>query len=271
MSVNTTGIRFLYLFSLGQYDLSNPGSNIISVTDTATGDFDKSHLTTNPLREVWRSADVSGWKEIVIQANDLTNPLDTFAILNHNFTPDAIVQLLASPSLSFAGAPINVTLTWNEKHMVYLNDLGSAYRYFKLRVLDTTNTCGFIEIGKIIGGKSLTVTNNEDITDDVTITPTDMAYQMDTEGFFRASNERVKVDSLAVKFSSLKTYAPDDGNYKALKSFLYYVGKTIPFLTILDPEEPGFQIQWGLLDSMPAFTYGINRYADIPITIDEVY
>lgn len=271
MSINTTGIRFLYLFSVGQYNLQNPGVNVISVTDTATGDFNKKNLTTNSLRETWRSADVTGFKEIVIQANDINDNVDCFALLNHNITETATVQLLASQSLNFSGAPVNVTIPYNPGNMVLLQDLGTPYRYYKIRILDTENTCGFIEIGRIIGGQALTVTNNEDITDDITVTPTDMAYQMDSEGFFRASNQRVKVDKLDISFKSLVTYAPDNINYLALKSFVYYVGITIPFLTILDPNEPGFVIQWGLLDTMPAFSFGISRYVSVPLTIDQVF
>jgi hypothetical protein len=266
----TTGIKFVYTFCLGEYNFDNPGSNVVSVTSQAAGDHDKKNLTTTPLRETWRSTGVSTWQEIVIQANDLTVRPDTFAILNHNLSSQAIVQLQGSMTTSFTGAS-TVTFVWSKKHMVLMQDLGAAYNYYRFRILDTTNACGFIEIGRILAGLSFTFTNNEDITDDISIQPKDLAYKIPTEGFFRAFNQRVKIDTLQVKFSKLSTTVGSDTNYQGLLAMLEVVGETFPFLTILDPSDQAFQIMWGCIENLPGRMYTVNRYTDMSLTITEVY
>src|SRR4051812_11265271 len=98
------GVSFLYKFDLGNRNISQPGANILSVTSTATGDFDKANLTTESLRQVWRSASILTWQEIVIEA-ELSSNVDTFAILGHNFSPDAVIQIQANISNSFTAPP----------------------------------------------------------------------------------------------------------------------------------------------------------------------
>lgn len=269
---STVGIKFLYNFSVGQYDYLNPGSNIISVTSEADGDHSKTNLTTTPLRETWRSNNsIAGFQDIIIQANDLADAPDTFALLNHNLSDIAVVQLQGSMTVSFASPAFTVSIPWSKKHMVYLQDLGIAYPYYRIRILDPTNPCGFIEVGRIVAGTSFTFTNNEDIVDDFSINTEDLAYKMKTEGFFRAFNERVQVDKLNINFSKLITVPPDDTNYVNLRAMLEEVGETNPFLTILDPEDQTFSILWGIVDSLPNKSYTINRYVSMGFSIQEVY
>lgn len=265
------GIKFLYQFSVGEYNLLDPGSNIISVTSTAAGDHNKKNLTTTPLRETWRSASVAAVQEIVIEANDTTDPIDVFAILNHNISENAVITLQANTVNNFSSPPFTRTLTWNEKHIVLLEELPQAYNFYKLKVLDTTNPCGYIEIGRIVAGTAFTIENNEDITDDFSIATDDLAYKMKSEGFFRASNERVQVDRLQVKFDKLNTTSGEDDNYQGLLAMTKYVGETLPFLTILDPNQPYFSVIWGQIDNLPSKGYMVNRYVNMQFTIQEVY
>ncbi len=271
---NTIGIKFLYTFSLGEYDLNSPGSNITSVTSERQG-FEKLHLTTTPLRETWRSEDVATWQEIIIEANDTTDAPDTFAILNHNLSDMAVVQIQGSMTSSFAAPAFTLTVSWSKKHLVKLQDVGTAYNYYRFRFLDPTNQCGFIEIGRIIAGNSFTVSKNEDITDDISIATDDLAYKTKTEGFFRASNQRVKVDKLQIKFNKLITTPISSGdsadNYEGLMDMMGIVGEVYPFLTIPDPGDPMFSVIWGQIESLPPRMFGINRYVSFSLSIQEVF
>lgn len=263
------GARFLYQFALANYDSSNPGSNIISVTSTATGDFSKTNLTTNSLREKWRSSGVAV-QRIVIQASDTDNAIDTFAILNHNFSSTAVITLEGNTSDSWGVPAVSVTIPWAKKHIVLMQAMASAYEYWRLSVLDPANACGFVEIGRIVGGSSLIMTGDEDITDDFSVSTDDLAYKTRTEGFHRASNEKVKVDKLTVRFDKLVS---DDGNdnYTRLWTMIDYVGETIPFLSVIDPDDADFFVIWGQIDTMPSRAFGINRYVSLPMVIQEVY
>jgi hypothetical protein len=266
---NTIGIKFLYSFLVGEYDLNNPGSNITSITSFRQG-HEAINLTTTPLRESWRSIDVTGWQEIVIKANDLTETPDTFAILNHNLSKLAVVQLQGSMTSDFSAPAFTFSFTWTKKNMVLLQDVGAKYRYYRFRFLDPTNGCGYIEIGKIIGGLSFTMTKDEDITDDITVTPDDKAYKTPTEGFFRAFNQRVIVDKLQIKFEKLLTSPDEDSNWQGLLELMSTVGETFPFLTIVDPFDQAFNITWGVIDTLPARMFGINRYVNMNLAIQEV-
>lgn len=269
---STVGAKFLHQFLVGNYDYNNPGSNIISVTSEADGDHSGINLTTSPLRETWRSdSNIAIFQDIIIAADDLSDAPDTFAVLNHNLTNLAVVQLQASMTTSFAAPAFTINLVWNKKHIVLLQDVGLAYNYYRFRFLDPTNPCGYIEVGKIVAGKSFTITNNEDITDDISSATDDLAYRMKTEGFFRAFNERVKVDKVAIKFSKLVTTPPDDDNYQGLMDMFDNVGETYPFLTILDPDDQNFHLIWGHIEALPTRTYGINRYVDMNFTIQEIF
>lgn len=272
MSVNTTGIKFLHRWVLGAFDFDNPGNNVISVTSTAAGDFAPKNLTTDILREVWRSATASTTQEIIMEVNDPDTIIDTFAILNHNLTSIAVVQVQAANDVGFLIPAFTLSMTYNKQNMVLLQDLGASYTYFKIKITDPTNPCGYIEIGRVVAGRSFTFTNNEDITDRINVKRDDLAYKMKSEGFFRASNEKVKVDKLRVDFKNLKSLAADDNtNYLGLKDLFENVGETYPFLTIADPSDPYFICMWGLVDDIPAFGYDINRYVDVSLTIQEVF
>lgn len=266
----STGIKFLYTFSVGEYDYNSPGSNVISITSQAAGDHDKKNLTTTPLRETWRSGPtIDDYQEIVIKANSLTEVPDTFAILNHNLTELAVVLIQPSMTTDFTGAP-SLPVTWTKKHMVLLQDLGVAYKYYRIRILDPTNPCGFIEIGRFIAGRSFTFSNNEDITDEIQLSMEDLAYRTQSEGFFRAFNERVKIERLSFRFAKLETSQAGGQNYRALMKMIDNVGVTYPFLTIVDPADQQFLLHWGVLDSLPGRSFGINRYVDLSLQIQEV-
>lgn len=272
MANPTIGIKFLYNFAVGEYNYTNPGSNVISVTSEADGDHKKINLTTTPLRETWRSGpDIADFQEIIIQANDLTVIPDTFALLNHNLTDLAVVQLQASMTSDFLSPAFTIQFVWSHKHMVLLQSSGLAYNYYRFRILDPLNPCGYVEVGKIIAGTSFTVTNNEDITDDIDVATDDLAYKMKTEGFFRAFNERVKVDKLSIRFAKLITTAPDNTNYLGIMAMLESIGETYPFLTIVDPFDQAFQLVWGVVDALPRKSFNINRYVDMNFAIQEVY
>lgn len=266
----TQGIKFLYEFSVGEYNYGNPGSNVISVTSQAAGDHDKLNLTTAPLRQTWRSATLDP-QEIVIQANDTTVAPDVFAILNHNFSADAVVILYCAFSNDFTVPALTIPFAWNEKHMAIVEDLAIAYPYYKIKIVDPTNECGFLEIGRIIAGQSFTFMNEEDITDNISLTTDDLASSTPTEGFFRVSNERVQVDTLTVQFSKLDSKVGNNTNYSGLRDMAKFVGTTVPFLTIVDPFDAYFILHWGQAKTIPGRNFGINRFADSTLAILEVY
>lgn len=266
------GISFLYNFTLGNRDLVNFGANIISVTSTAPGDFDKGNMTIDPLRQVWRSADVASWQEIVIKA-DLATAIDTIAILNHNLSETAVINLQGNISNSFVAPPLNIFVPWQKKHLIICQNFGQPYSYYRIRILDPSNACGYIEIGRIIGGTAFTFdkSNGEDINDDISYDWKDLADQARTEGFFRASTERIKLRALKVKFSKIRAAAAENDNWIALREMIDTVGISKPFLTIVDRLDPSFISLWGQLDDLPTENFTINRFVSMNLSQTEVW
>lgn len=264
------GFSALHNFDLGNLNRLNPGSNILSVTSTAAGDFDKANLTRDSVKQVWRSADVVSWQEIIIEA-EVESDIDTFAILGHNFTETAIVQIQANISNNFLAPPVTKTMVWNEQNMVETSSFGGEYSFYKVRILDVANPCGYVEIGRIVGGRAIIMQNNEDIVDDFSIGYKDMAKRMETEGFFRASNENVKVRTLSVKFRKLYSIIGFDENFRALRQMYLTVGITRPFLALADRNQPALCTIWGLLEDIPDESYTVNQFVDQSVKIKEVF
>ena len=265
------GISFLYNFDLGNRNILNPGSNILSVTSTAAGDFDKANLTTDSTRQKWRSADIASWQEIVIQAELSTN-IDTFAIINHNLSPDAVIVLQANTSNSFLVPPVNITIPWSKANTIWCTALGGSYSYYKLRILDPTNPCGYIEIGRIVGGRALTMINNEDMSDPFSIDYNDKSKKMNAEGFFRVSTEIVVSRSLKYQFDRLNTASGTlNANFVGLQDLYATVLTTKPFVSILDRNNPSFVNMWGQLRQMPSEAYDINQFMSQQVQIDEIF
>lgn len=264
------GASFLYSFDLGNRDPITPGSKILSVTSTADGDFDKANLTTESLRHVWRSADAISWQEIIIEA-DQESHIDTFAILGHNFTAGAVVQLQANIADNWLAPPVTVTIPWARRNMIWTNPLGGTFRYYRVRILDPANPCGYIQIGRIVGGRAVIMENNEDVTDEVSFQTEDKADKMESEGFFQVSNENVKVKTPSIRFAKLKTTAGENQNYVALMDMLDEVGTTRPLLFVLDRGEPAFVNAWGQITRLPEISFGINRYASFSLSIREMF
>lgn len=270
MSVQA-GISFLYQFDLGNKDLVNFGNNIVYVTGTAAGDFDKGNMTVDPLRQVWRSASVIGWQEIIIRA-ELSSKIDTFAILNHNLTESAVIQVQANISNNFLAPPITFQVPWQKNHIILAQDFVSTYEYYKVRILDPANPCGYVQIGRIVGGRAFTMGGgSEDITDDIEYEWDDLADQVKTEGFFRVSNERIKIRSLRVRMAKLQSAPPNNANWLALREMIDVVGITKPFLTIVDRGDPGFISTWGQFKKLPGESFTINRFMTTGLTIEEVW
>lgn len=264
------GMSFLYNFDLGNRNVNNPGVNILSVSSTAAGDFDKANLTTESVRHAWRSGSILSFQDIIIQA-ELASQIDTFAILGHNLTEDAVIIVEANIANSFLAPPFQRVVPWTAQDIVLCEDFADTYEFYRVRLLDPTNPCGFIQVGRIVGGRAFTFSNNEDITDDVEIEFEDFADRAKTEGFFMASNNKVVSRELAIKWSKLFSTAPNNTNFLGLKEMYKTVGTTKPFLSILDRGDPGFCSIWGQIDRLPRESYGINKFMSQSIKIKEMF
>ena len=270
---DSSGISFLYEFDVGNTLVENFGSNVLRVSSQAVGDFDKGNVTTESTREVWRSADVLTEQEIVLKA-ELKTQIDTFAILGHNFTEGAVVRIQANIDDVWIAPPFNqVVVVDSETQNIVLanNGFGADYEYYRVTVLDPSNPCGYIEIGRLIGGRAFTFTNDEDISDSYQIGYNDESERMRTQGYFRASNENVTVRTFSANIAKIFTITGNDANFRGFRAMRSYVKTTRPFLVILDRENVETLNMWGQFNDLPNESFGVNQFATMPIKIEEVF
>lgn len=263
------GISFLHEFDLGNRLDENFGDNIISVTSTAPGDFDKSNLFEDSTRLRWRSVDTAT-QELVFKA-DLVSNIDTFAILGHNFSSSGAVKVQANVSNNFLAPPVDIAVPITPNNIIITSAFGAEYEYYKIIVIDPANPCGHIEIGRVVAGRSFIMTNNEDISDSYSVQPRDFSKKVNTEGFFKASNENVVSRMFSANFQKLNTQSGQDDNIVGLRNLFNNVKTTRPFLTVLDRGNPGTFNMWGQLVNIPAESFGVNQFVSLPIQIEEVF
>lgn len=266
----TKSIAFLYTFDLGNRHVDNPSENILSVTSTAPGDFDVSNITTESTRRVWRSATAATEQSIIIKAEKKTD-IDIFAILGHNFTESAVIKVEANISNNFLAPPVTRYLAWNEYVVVSPVAFGGLYEYYRISILDPSNPCEYLEIGRVVGGRVLQLINNEDITDTYSVGKKDYSETMKTEGYFRQSNENIIARTFSASFGKIYTTTGFDTNYKNLVKMFETVKITKPFLTVLDMDNPYKMIMWGQLTDIPDDAFGINDFVNFPLRIEEVF
>lgn len=269
MSVKTS-ISFLYNFDLGNRHIDVPGINILYVTSTAAGDFAATNILTDAIRHKWRSATAMTKQEIIIKA-ELKSNINCFAILGHNFTESALVQVQANVSNNFLAPPVTKIFVFNKDNMIIPTAFGGQYEYYKITILDPSNPCGYVEIGRVVGGRLLELDNNEDITDSYKIGYKDMSETMKTQGYFRASNEDIIQRTFDASFSKIHTGIGQDGNFNKLRTFFQSVKTIKPFLTILDYKNPYKFNAWVQLTDVPDESYGVNDYVSFPIKMEEVF
>ena len=264
------GISFLYQFDLGNKNINNPGQNIISISSTATGDFDKANLLTDSTRQRWRSAEILTMQEIIIKA-EIKSQIDTFAILGHNLTEEALIRIEANIDNNFVAPPESHIIPWKKENLLWLSEFTGEYEYYRITILDPTNLCGYIELGRIIGGRAFTFSLGEDITDTFTVGKTDYSDKMRTEGFSTASNQRVKARSLRASFSKLDSKESNNTNWQGLRDLFDYVGITVPLLLIADRESPDLFAAWGKFQSIPDENFMVNLYVNESFRFNEEF
>lgn len=87
--------------------------------------------------------------------------IDALVLLDHNLTSSATITLWGDDAATFdsgtAGAPqLSETVTWNaDKILHYLTTADRTKRYWQIRIADTLNSDGRIEIGELYLGSYL--------------------------------------------------------------------------------------------------------------------
>jgi len=263
---NTKLIRILHKFP----SRGTSGVNwTIVVGSTAAGDFALNNVNTDIVEQVWRATSTSA----TIQCDTEIAQgifLDTLAILNHNLTTSATVQLQASNSSIFATTPYAQNLITELTDMFWIEPYLplTSYRYWRFVINDPTNTSA-IQIGTIVFGSSI-IFNGECIVDQVQKRKIHFSDKVKTEGFTNVSNDRALKKALSFSFKSLD-YTLE--NYQNLNEVIDYIRTTLKALWILDPRLTSRFAVFGKMPEIPAENHRVLGatldYIDIDVTVDE--
>jgi hypothetical protein len=126
---------------------------IIAAT-TENPQFPAEYTQDDDTTLAWRSTAIAA-------AQDLDNDLgqayqyDYVALLGHNISASATVTLYGADDSAFTANVVSDILTHNVANLRFYLAAARTKRYVRIRVLDTTNPNGYIEIGTVILGKYL--------------------------------------------------------------------------------------------------------------------
>ena len=264
---NTTNLRILYEFP--SRGTSGTNWNVIS-GGTAAGDFGINNVNTDLVEQVYRSTATS----ISIQCDtQITQGVfnDTLAILGHNLTRSATVQMLASNSVTFATVGLDVNLSVETENIYWISPSlpFNSYRYWRFQISDVSNPFGFLQLGTIVFGSSI-IFSGECFVDEVTRRKTHFADRIKTEGYSSVSNDRALKRAVSLTFRRLNY---NYNNYPNLVKVIDATRTSLKSLWIPAPQFSSRFAVFGKLSEIPVENHKVISkdadYIDLDITVDE--
>ncbi len=220
-----------------------------TASSTASGDFSALNLNTDIVEQCWRS---NGSKIVALTCDTQVSQgvfVDTVAILGHNLTRSATVEIKASNDPGFATYESIVMETNRTSNWYYIAPKAptTSYRYWRFQIGDSTNAADYLQIGSIVFGSSIIMVAN-DITDSVRRSTKHFSDKVQTEGFTNVSNDRAIKSGLGVEFRSI---AYDVQDYTSLRRVFDTARTSIKCLWIPTPEYPERFAVFGKLSTIP--------------------
>lgn len=251
------------------------GNNWIAST-TAPGDYLPKNLNTDIIEQKWRSTTGTASLSTLTCDTGVVQgvPIDTIAILGHNLTRSASVQVQGSND-NFVTPP-NIIFNMNTEleNMYYISPtfppVAGQNRYWRFIFQDVTNSAGFIEVGTLLFGTSNIFSIAECFSNPVVNGYKHFKDELRTEGFTNASNDRALKKFLKLDFEKLNYFK---GNFRILDDSVKYARTSLKCLIIPTPQYPSRFAVFAKLASMPELTHtdidATTGYVDLSLEWDE--
>jgi nitrogen regulatory protein PII len=231
---NVTQLRILQDFvSRGTPALG--GLNWTSNVALKVGDFSTVNLNTDVLEQRCQTLALP---PLWILTCDTGIPqgafIDTLAILGHNLTKSARVEVQGSTDPLFGSVGFSVVLNSELVNTYWISPAlpNEGFRYWRLIIDDLTNSSGSLYIGAIIFGSAAIMSVAETFENPIQYGLTHFKDSVETEGFRSVSNDRALRKQLTLNFSNLRY---DSGNYALLKEYWLNAKTDIACLIIPRP------------------------------------
>lgn len=249
---NNTQLRILQQFdSRGTAAL---GGDNWTASNQAVGDFEPKNLNTDVEEQVFRSSTTA--VELVCDTGVPQGvTLDTIAIINHNMTRDAQVQVQGSNSPTFDTINVSFDMVAETERMYYIaptypTGIENQNRYWRFVISDANNSDGYIQIGIIVFGNSDIFTPKESFDNPINKGYKHFKDELKTEGFTAANNDRALRRYLKLRFSEQERI---HGNFKMIEDYVNFARTSLKCLIIPIPLYASRYAVFAKLVTMPDF------------------
>lgn len=269
---NTTQLRILIDFASRGVPAQNGETWTNDVPDgIAEGDYDPNNLNTDILEQITKTAPGVRGFSIWCDTGKPNTYVDTIAILNHNFTKGAVVEIYGYTTNPNGAADITIRPTVELENTYWISpDIPSnPYRYWRIFVLDYGNPYS-IYMGVVVIGSSKIVSLAECFDNPVTFGFKHFKDTIETEGFSPVSNDRAIRKNLSLSFSMIKY---NGGNYKMLRDYFITNKTDLKALVIPRPTNPSSLAVFSKLSVLPSESHTAitdeEHYVSLTLDYDE--
>lgn len=240
----------------------------------APGDYDVNNLNTDIPEEITKTATSERRFKIFCNTGIPNTFVDTIAILNHNFTASAVIDITGfyDHDAFLAGIPSIVIRPMLERENIYWISPDIPLvpcQYWRFDIQDVGNPYQ-LEMGIIVFGSSRLFTMAECFDNPVNYGYKHYKDQVETEGFTNYSLDRALRRNLGLSFSKLRYYG---GNYLMLQDFFLNVKTDLKALIIPRPTKPSSMAVFAKLNQMPNESHEAidddNHYVSLSLEWDE--
>jgi len=125
----------------------------ITANTTATG-YPVGNVQDYQLEKKWRSiGSSSGW--VKLSCGTTTIGVNYIAIAGHNFSTSATIKIQAGASDSWASPTLDTSLTHSTGIIMEAVTCASSFKWWRIYIDDTSNSDGYVEIGRLFLGTKL--------------------------------------------------------------------------------------------------------------------
>jgi hypothetical protein len=239
--------------------LTHPDNPATAATVTATSShasYPISNVKSLPTTTRWRSTSA------VVQDIEIdfgaAQSVDLIALVNHNFTLNASVEVRAGSSTAYA--EFATSIPWREFLAFKWVTSSQSYRYWRIRITDTGNGDGYIAVGYLCLGQSSMPTFN--FHQSWTTSPEFINLEPSSPYNVQSINEIHRKQNLQMEFGPLTA-----AEITVLRA-MYTTVKRDTNPLILLPERDGTDAYFGRIVSLFEERMESQRYASIAFEED---
>jgi hypothetical protein len=247
---NITQFRILQNFiSRGTPALG--GNNWTSNVPLKSGDFGTTNLNTDVIEQRCETNTMpASWILTCNTGLPQGGFIDTLAILGHNLTTSARIELQGSNDPAFGTIGFSVVLVTELINTYWISPTLpiQGFIYWRLIIDDVTNPASSLYIGSIVFGSSQIMSVSENFDNPITFGHAHFKDSIETEGYTSVSNDRALRKFLSLTFNDIRY---DAGNYSMIKEYFLNNKTDLKCLIIPRPTKAGAFAVFSKLSALP--------------------